>query len=76
MNGSIFSQEQLSKIIKETLPADAPVGTSAVIGSVDQDGAQVVVSMQLKKHWEIQGAARHDWDTGANSLGGKVAVRW
>lgn len=73
---NIFSPEQLAKIVKETLPADAAPGESAVVGSVDQHGAQVVASFTFKKKWELQAAARHDWDTGQDSVGGRVAVKW
>lgn len=75
MESRIFSPAQLEKIIADTLPADAKPGEKVVIGTVDQDGAQVVASFKFKAHWEIQAAARHDW-TGENAAGGKVLIRW
>lgn len=73
---NIFSPDQLAKVIQDTLPADAPTGKNVIVGTVDQHGAQVVASFTMKEKWELQAAARHDWDTGANSVGGRVAVKW
>lgn len=75
MNTRIFSPEALSKIVSETLPADAKPGTKIVVGTVDEHGAQVVASFKKNDTWEIQAAARHDWD-GTNSLGAKVLLTW
>jgi hypothetical protein len=75
MNAHIFSPEALSKIVSETLPADAKPGTKAVVGTVDEHGVQVVASFKKNDTWVIQAAARHDWD-GTNSLGAKVLLQW
>jgi hypothetical protein len=72
---AVFSQEALAKIVSETLPADAAPGTKVVVGTVDEHGAQVVASFKLKDNWELQAAARHEWD-GSNSVGAKVLLRW
>jgi hypothetical protein len=71
----IFSQEQLAKIVAESLPSDARPGEKVVIGTVDQHGAQVVASFKLKDHWELQAAARHEW-SGENEVGARVLLRW
>jgi hypothetical protein len=77
---SIFSPEQLNKIVAETLPTDAKPNEKIVVGTVDQHGVQVVASFKNTVHsdglnWELQAAARHDW-TGDNSVGAKVLLRW
>lgn len=75
MKTAIFSQEALDKVISENLPVDGKPGEKVVVGTVDQTGAQVVASFKMKDRWELQAAARHDWD-GQNSVGGKVLLRW
>ena len=75
MAPGIFSQEALSKIVQSTLPADPREGEKVIVGTLDQDGAQVVASFKFKKQWEFQAAARHDW-TGDSSVGAKVLLRW
>lgn len=72
---SIFSQEALSKIVAESLPPD-PEKNHAIVGTVDQHGAQVVAGFKFKDgKWELQGAARHEW-TGEDSVGAKVLLKW
>jgi hypothetical protein len=71
----IFSQARLTEIVSSVLPADAKPGEKVVVGTVDEHGAQVVASFKLRDHWELQAAARHDWD-GTDSVGGKVLLRW
>lgn len=75
MNKSIFSQEALAKAVESVMPADAKAGEKVVVGTVDQDGAQVVASFKLKEKWELQAVARHDWG-GDNKVGAKVLLRW
>lgn len=75
MAPSIFSQAALEKAVASVLPTDAPVGAKVVVGTIDQDGAQVVASFKLKDKWELQAAARHDWG-GKNSVGAKVLLQW
>jgi hypothetical protein len=75
MSTHIFSPEALDKVISETLPADAKPGEKIVVGTVDEHGAQVVASFKMREKWELQAAARHDWD-GTNSVGAKVLLRW
>jgi hypothetical protein len=75
MSTSIFSPEALQKVVSETLPTDGKPGEKVVVGTVDQHGAQVVASFKMKDKWELQAAARHDWD-GNNSVGAKVLLRW
>ncbi len=78
---TIFSAEQLQRLVTETLPADAQPGEKVVVGTLDKHGAQVVASFKNRAaqvgglHWELQAAARHDWD-GANSIGTRLLLRW
>jgi hypothetical protein len=59
---TIFSQENLDRIIKETLPPTLPPGkTGALVGTVDMSGAQVVVGYNFNDTWKVTGAFRHDW---------------
>jgi hypothetical protein len=71
----MFSRAVLEKLVAESLPADAKPGEKVVIGTIDQDGAQVVASFKLKERWELQAAARHDW-TGDTAVTAKVLLRW
>lgn len=74
---NIFSPEQLSKIVANTLPADAKPNEKVLVGAVDKDGAQVVARMKFKEdRWTVQAAWRHDWATKDNSAGAEVFLRW
>lgn len=71
----IFSNEQLAKVVAESLPKDAQKNEKIVIGTIDQDGVQVVASFKLKEKWELQAAVRHNWDN-TDAVGAKVLLRW
>lgn len=79
MDASVFSNDRLARIIRETLPADAKPGENVIVGSVDQDGAQIVVGFQrglgAAGYWTIEAVARHEW-SGSNSVGATVLLRW
>jgi hypothetical protein len=68
----IFSSAELARVVAETVPADR---THAIVGSIDKDGAAIVVKMQLKEHWEVQAAYKRDW-AGDATLGAKVVWSW
>lgn len=70
-----FSHDQLQRIVDETLPADAKLGEKVVVGTIDQNGVQVMASFKLKQHWELQAVARHEW-SGNDVVGAKVLLRW
>lgn len=72
----IFSQTQLDAAVKVAQQA-VPMGHSnAIVGTVDNTGAQVVVSMKLDAdHWTAKGAIRHDW-TGQNIVGASMIYSW
>jgi hypothetical protein len=74
---SLFSPDRLQQVVRETLPQDDDPRAHVVVGTIDQDGAQVVASFKRNSTsiWELQVAARHEW-TGATSVGGKVLLRW
>lgn len=72
----IFSQDQLKKVVKDTLTANVPEGhTNAIVGMVDNNGVQVIASFKLKDKWTLTGAAKHDWD-GDNTVGTSVVYSW
>lgn len=75
----LLSDADLSRIVRETLPADAQPGETVIVGDVNTHDARIVASFKRqaspKFSWELQGAAEHDW-TGDNSVGGKVILRW
>jgi hypothetical protein len=78
---SVFSPEQLSKIVAETLPGDAKPGEKIIVGAIDQTGAQVLIGFKNKAgegedfNWEAQAVARHNW-AGDNQVDAKVVMRW
>lgn len=76
---TIFSNAQLAKLVADTVvPQTDPAHTHVVVGTVDQQGAQVVASFKKSGSgagWELQAAARHDW-SGDNSVGGRVILKW
>jgi hypothetical protein len=66
----IFGPSQLDALVRaqlETLPADKH---GALVGTVDANGAQLVLSYQRtgRADWSIEAAMRHNW-TGANTVG-------
>lgn len=72
----IFSPEQLRQLVEQNLPPDPGDGkTHALIGTVDQNGAQVLAVMKFTNVWQLQAAARHDWN-GDNEVGAKIIARW
>lgn len=77
---TIFSPDQLAVIVKQTLPTTLPVGHSnAIVATVDQTGAQVVVGFHRDLGtglWEAQGAYRHTWATGDNQVGARFIYSW
>lgn len=69
---TIFSQEQLRKLVADTLPPATDGHSVAVVGTVDQHGAQVVAGFTSKnQQWRFNGAFRHDWN-GDNTVGAQV----
>lgn len=78
----VFSPAELDRVIAETLPSDGKPNEKVVVGTVDQNGVQVVASFKNNPaplgggfNWELQAAAQHKW-TGENAVGGKVLLRW
>ena len=72
---TLFSQDQLQKLITDTMPADAKPGEKIVVATVDSSGTKVVASFKLNQHWDLQAAAEHDW-AGDDKAGAKVLLRW
>lgn len=81
MSTTIFSPDQLAKIVNETIPADDPQDNHkfALVGGIDQDGTQVVARFR-KTHddsWTLDANAvwRHEW-SGDNKVGAQVLLKW
>lgn len=58
---------------------DVPAGhTNAIVGGVDEHGAQVLAAMKLGEddRWIINAAARYDWSTQTTAVGGSVIYSW
>lgn len=76
---TIFSQDQLAKAVA-AIPTDLPEEhTSAIVGTVDSTGAEVLVGFQKDAAggtWQAQGAFRHDWSTNDNSVGARLIYSW
>ena len=76
---TVFSNEQLAKLVNETIPATLPADhKNALVGTVDVNGVQVVVGMRRETThatWEITGAFQHTW-TGDNRVGAKMVTSW
>lgn len=71
-----FSPDAMSRLIAETLPA-AETHHVAIVGSVDQTGAQVVAGFtSTDGKWSASGAYRHDWTTGDNAGVATVIYKW
>lgn len=73
---TIFSQDQLAQIVKDSL-VNVPAGhTNAVVATVDQSGVKIVAGFSLHDdRWRIEGAYAHDWD-GEDTAGAKVILSW
>ena len=83
MTGAIFTPAQLRRLVTQTLPLDAPAHAHAVVGTVDQHGAQVMASFKHEPQgtdygcvWEVQGTAHYDWTSGAASAEARVLLQW
>jgi hypothetical protein len=72
----IFSPAQLAKVVADTLPPDGSAKNRVVVGTVDQNGAQVVASFKWRDgKWQLRGAAHHDWN-GDNTVGVGGSFTW
>jgi hypothetical protein len=68
---TIFSPEQLNKLVADTLPP-ASEHRIAVVGTVDRNGTQVVAGFTSESgNWRFEGAYRHEW-TGDDSVAGRI----
>lgn len=76
---SIFSQAALDQLVEQAIPSDLPEGhNSAIVGTVDQEGAQVVIGFNRDAAggtWEASGAFRHTW-AGDNQVGARLIYSW
>ena len=75
---TIFSPDQLQKLVKETMPADAKPGEKIIVATVDATGAKVVASFNKvtgPASWDFQWATAYQWK-GDVQTGAKVIVRW
>lgn len=71
----IFDPAALRKIVDETIPAQLPAGhTSALVGTVDTNGVQVVLSVKKDAGsgiLELDGVWKRTW-TGQQSVGARL----
>lgn len=73
---TIFSPTQLNAIVAKALPEVPDGHTNAIVGTVDNTGAQVLVSFKSQdSRWKATGVARHDW-TGENEVGASLVYSW
>jgi hypothetical protein len=78
---TIFSPDQLKDIVEKTIPKDTAdeQHNFAVVGGIDQDGAQVVARFERdhKGKWKLDADAvwRHEW-TGEDKVGAQVLLKW
>lgn len=74
---TVFSPAQLKAIVDQTMPTVPDGHTNALVGTVDQSGAQFLASFKLGagNKWTATGVARHQW-TGENQVGASVVYSW
>lgn len=73
----LFTNDQLRRLVEESLPADAKPGEKVIIATLDSTGAKAIASFNFNKGaaWELQWATQYKW-TGELQTGAKVIVRW
>jgi hypothetical protein len=73
----MFSADQLSKIVNETLPAEAAGKRNAVVGAIDQHGTRVIARFKLDEQgrWQVRGIWDHEW-TGEDTKQAQVLFSW
>jgi tRNA1(Val) A37 N6-methylase TrmN6 len=74
-----LSSEHLAELTSALDAQTGPAHTKAVVGTVDENGAQVLVSFHRESdkglNWEVQAAAEHKW-TGEDAANAKVILKW
>lgn len=78
MATTLFGPAQLKAIVQQGILDSVPAGkTNAIIGTVDNRGVQILVSVKLgdQDRWLVTGAARHDWQ-GDTQAGAAVVYAW
>lgn len=76
----LFSQAQLDAHIAKVLPMIPAGDNNAIIGTTDDTGAQVVLTVKFKseddrRHFSVNAVGRHEW-TGDNSVGASLIYSW
>lgn len=75
---TLFTPDQIQKLVTETMPADAKPGEKIIVGTVDANGAKAIVSFNKQAGaaaWEFQWATTYQWK-GDVHTGAKVILRW
>lgn len=75
---TLFTPDQLQKLVTETMPADAKPGEKIMVATVDATGAKVVASFNKQTgpaSWQLQWATTYAWK-GDVTTGAKIIVRW
>lgn len=70
----MFSQDELAKVISDTLPKLPKDRTTAIVATVDTSGLGIVGKFDKNTksgNWELDFAVKRDWNGGVN-LGTKV----
>lgn len=68
---------QLRATIDKVIPHIPAGHTDAIVGTVDQQGVQLLVTATFgaKGHWKLSGIVRHDW-TGNDSVATELMYSW
>ena len=72
-DGLLFSSKDLARLVEQTVPPDR---TNAIVGTVDSDGAAIVVKLAKPgSKWMLEMAVRREWG-GDLTSGAKVVWSW
>lgn len=73
---TVLTPSQVQSLIN-TMPPLPSNHTNAIVGTLDQNGAQVLASFKMGPgdKWIATGAARHEW-SGQNEVGASVIYSW
>lgn len=71
----LFDHAELDRYVANALANQVPEGhTSAIVGAVDSNGAQIVIALDKKTsrgEWQARAMFRHEW-TNATTIGASL----
>ena len=74
--GNHFFTPEALKAAVDAAEADHPGKNNVLKGTVDSNGANVVLGLASQDgRWKVQTAFAHDW-TGSNTVGASGSVAW